>query len=57
MKSKVLFSWIGIQEKNTLFPFMSRVIGIQQENDLQVLRGWNRLAVRAESIREFEMSM
>ena len=30
---------------------------IQQENDLQVLRGWNRLAARVESIREFEMSM
>ena len=30
---------------------------IQQENDLQVLRGWNRLAARAESIREFEMAM
>ena len=57
MKLKALFSWIGIQEKNILFLFMSRVSGIQQENDLQVLRGWNRLAARAESIREFEMSM
>ena len=30
---------------------------IQQENDLQVLKGWTRLAARVESIREFEIAI